>query len=98
MWAAAVALLLRCCWLVDQPTGAVGTMVLAGAPAPTTAHRVLYWDMDAAVAQEGLTYEEQAFAFTLQGLVNRKGPDGTGANLMFSAGFLDFDWPGADNF
>jgi hypothetical protein len=54
-----------------------------------------YWDMDAAVAAEQLGYAEQALAFTLQGLVNKRhGPPA----LMLKAGSADFDWPDADVF
>jgi len=54
---------------------------------------VLWFDIDASNAAKMLTYEERALAFTLQGLVNRKS-----AALFYDAGFLDFDWPKADEY
>ena len=54
---------------------------------------VFFWDMDAAVLVENLGYEEKVLAFTAQGLLNEVGGSPV---LFFNAGFLDFDWPGAD--
>ena len=65
-------------------------------PSPSTAAvAVKWWDIDAAVSDQKITYEEQALAFTLQGLANKRS-DGK-PTLMFKAGFLDFDWPDADS-
>ena len=60
-----------------------------------SAAKVQYWDMDAAMKAESLTYEAQAFAFVLEGLLNSVGGP---PKIMFNAGFLDFDWPGADQY
>ena len=49
----------------------------------------------AAIKAESLGYEEKALAFTLEGLLNKLGSPPA---IMFNAGFLDFDWPGADTF
>jgi hypothetical protein len=60
----------------------------------TGAVAVKWWDIDAAVSAQKLGYEEQALAFTVQGLANKRSA-GRPA-LMFKAGYLDFDWPNAD--
>ena len=51
-------------------------------------------DIDAAVQAQQLGYEEQALAFALQGLANKRSAGRP--TRMFKAGFLDFDWPDAD--
>ena len=71
-------------------------LLAPAAPAALTATPipVKWWDIDAAVQAQQLTYEEQALAFTLQGLANKRSAGQP--TLMFKAGFLDFDWPDAD--
>jgi hypothetical protein len=69
---------------------ATGAAAPAAAVAPAP---VYFWDMDAAIKAEDLNYEEKALAFTLEGLLNEVGSPPT---IMYNAGFLDFDWPGAD--
>ena len=53
---------------------------------------VMYWNMDEAVRTQQLDYAEQALAFTVQGLANKREPPA----VMLKAGFADFDWPLAD--
>lgn len=52
-----------------------------------------YWDMDVCMEMHNLTYEEQALAFALQGIVNRVRP-----TVFYKAGFIDFDWKSAESF
>ena len=75
-------------WLL-VPAASASAIVTAAAPIT-----VKWWDIDAAVRNQQLDYEEQALAFALQGLVNSAGAPPT---LMMKAGFLDFDWPDADS-
>lgn len=76
-------------------TAAAFVASLATLPSPVSLApiTVKWWDMDAAMASQQLSYEEQALAFVAQGLANRRGAAPT---LMLQAGFLDFDWPLAD--
>ena len=70
-------------------------LAVAAPAAPTAAPiPVKWWDIDAAVQAQQLDYEEQALAFALQGLANKRSAGRP--TLMFKAGFLDFDWPDAD--
>ena len=55
---------------------------------------VLFFDMDAAMGAEALSYEEQLLAFVFQGLVNRA--DRPHPAVLFNAGYINYDWPGSD--
>eukprot|EP01050_Picozoa_sp_SAG11_P003985 SAG11_NODE_242_length_11757_cov_9.613999_1_plen_1005_part_00 len=82
--------------LADVPAGSTQLPVERawGLPAAETRVAVKWWDIDAAVQEQKLNYEEQVLAFALQGLVNQRSEGKP--TLMFKAGFLDFDWPDAD--
>ena len=74
------------------------TMVTSTIPsAPPT---VYYYDMDAAMKHVGeqppLTYAEQASAFTFQGIMNSKTKATIHPQVMFNAGYANFDWPLSD--
>ena len=77
--------------LLLAPASVTPSAAPASSSAPIT---VKWWDIDAAVSAQKLNYEEQALAFTLQGLANKRSAGKP--TLMFKAGFLDFDWPDAD--
>lgn len=66
-------------------------LVLSGV---VQAHEVFYYDLEKAIANERLSYEEQAIAFAFQGIVNNAAD--TWPTLFFDAGSLDFDFPEAD--
>ena len=65
---------------------------ITGADVPPS---VLYFDLDVARQNEHLDYAELALIFSLQGLVNQVGAPPT---LLMNAGFLNFDWPLADEY
>ena len=65
-------------------------VVTATSPLP-----VLWYDLNTVVNNESLTYEEQMMVFVFQGLVNR--PSGN-PRLMLDGAYMNFDWPGADEF
>ena len=70
--------------------------LFAAAVATREPAKVYFFDMDAAVASQGLSYEEQLLMYVFEGLVNEaflKAPV-----LMFNAGYMNFDWPGSDEY
>jgi hypothetical protein len=73
----------------------LAVMFSSAATAAAAPIAVKWWDIDAAVQAQQLNYEEQTLAFALQGLANKR--KAGRPTLMFKAGFLDFDWPDADN-
>eukprot|EP00928_Gymnodinium_smaydae_P081607 TRINITY_DN65093_c0_g1_i1.p1 TRINITY_DN65093_c0_g1~~TRINITY_DN65093_c0_g1_i1.p1 ORF type:complete len:650 (+),score=107.54 TRINITY_DN65093_c0_g1_i1:243-1952(+) len=50
--------------------------------------------MDAAVAAEDLSYQEELIAYVFEGLV--KHMEAKQPFVMFNGGYLNFDWPGSD--
>ena len=81
------------------PSRAVTLLVLtptkiARVKTDDTSVNVKHWDMDKAMAQKRLSYAEQVLVFALQGLVNKLGAPPV---LSVDAGFLDFDWHGANS-
>ena len=55
---------------------------------------VQWFDLDAVVASEGLSYEEQLLVYVFQGLANRAAV--AAPQLMLNGAYINFDWPGAD--
>lgn len=55
---------------------------------------ILYFDMDAAVKTQKLSYSEQLIAFVAEGLANSA--DATAPVVLFNAAYMNFDWPGSD--
>jgi len=64
------------------------------APSPI----IYYFDMDAAMVagETQLTYAEQAAAFAFQGVLNSKSTSTVHPQVMFNAGYANFDWPLSD--
>eukprot|EP01079_Euglenida_sp_SAG-EU17-18_P006816 gene6816-6506_t len=81
--------------MLMQPVAAVACLTGMVMSTPIAAD-VLFFDMDAAVQAESLDYEEQLLAFVFQGLVNEATLDHP--RLMFNAGYMNFDWPGSDQY
>lgn len=72
---------------------AISAMLAQGlGPMPPS---IYFWNLTRALAEQGLSYEEQATALAFQGLVNRKDDI---PQLFVDSGNLDFDWPKADRF
>ena len=73
-------------------TCAISVVMTANVSPP----KVLFFDMDAAVEAEKLTYREQLIAFVFEGLVNHV--ELPHPRVMFNAGYMNFDWPASDSY
>ena len=65
---------------------------------PTSPVKIFFFDLDTAVSSSSLSYKEQLVAFVFQGLVNDATTASAPPKLMFSAGFMNYDWPGSDKY
>ena len=66
----------------------------AAAASPAAPVPVLFFDLDAVVTRDLLSYEEQLLAFVFEGLVNRAGKGQP--TIMYNGAFMNFDWPSSD--
>ena len=88
--------------LVSKISTATSNVLTATANSKDTIPTVWFFDLDTAIAEQQLSYHEQLITFVFEGLLNRPSASSetaaTAPKIMFNAGQLNFDWPGADNY
>ena len=83
-----------CIRLLAAAAAAAGAAAAAlPAAAPVS---VLWFDLDAVVKRDALSYEEQLLAYVFEGLVNRASL--AQPRLLFNGAYINFDWPDSDVF